>query len=86
MKKRYGQGIKIIYKDTDSLIYDIQIEYIHKDIKKIKDYFDTFDYQRDHELFSQDKNKVIGKFRDKLKGNVLMEPMHLDQNVIHIKR
>ncbi|CAN7940764.1 unnamed protein product [Ixodes pacificus] len=26
MKKRYGEGIKMLYKDTDSLIYVIQTE------------------------------------------------------------
>ncbi|CAN7983239.1 unnamed protein product, partial [Ixodes pacificus] len=74
---KHGGGIKILYEDTDSLIYDIQIEDIYKDIKEMKKYFDTSDYPRDQELFSEDNKKVIGKCNDELNGSVLMKFVEL---------
>ena len=45
IKKIYGEKVKLLFTDTDSLMYEIKTEYFYKDISnEIKDKFDTSDY------------------------------------------
>ena len=64
---------EIVLYDTDSFFLNIYTNDVYEDMKPIKDHFDTSDYPRDHYLHSNDNKKVIGKFKDELKGNCMSE-------------
>ena len=71
MKKKYENNAKLLYTDTDSLIYKIQTEDFYKDISgDVDKWFDTSDYPT--ELSSVIRTgvnkKVIGKFKDETGG------------------
>ena len=73
LKARYGENVRLLYTDTDSLIVHVQTEDIYADMKKNLDEYDTSNYPADHPLFSNTNKKVIGKFKDELGGKVMTE-------------
>ena len=73
MMKYGAQKAKLLFTDTDSLTYHIQMEDIYQDMKQDQDLFDTSEYPTDHFLHSTVNKKVIGKFKDETAGDPVME-------------
>lgn len=75
MKKRYNDKCRLKYQDTDSGFYEIETEDLYKDLSEngLKEHFDFSDYPENHPLYSMENKKVIGKFKDELNGNLLIE-------------
>ena len=48
LKERYGDKIKLLYTDTDSLIISINTKDFYEDMKDMIDEFDTSDYRKDN--------------------------------------
>ena len=62
---------KLLFTDTDSLMYELNTEDFYKDIKDdIKTRFDTSDYPQGHEsgILAGVNKKVIGLFKDEVAG------------------
>src|SRR5436190_1550847 len=64
MRARYGNKIKLLYTDTDSLCYEIETEDLYADLEEMRDHFDFHKYQPDHPLYSDANRMVVGKFKD----------------------
>ena len=73
LKARYGNKIRLLNTDTDSLIVKVDTEDIYADMSLNADLYDTSNYPAHHPLFSTANKKVIGKFKDELGGKVLTE-------------
>ena len=76
IKQKYGDKAKLLFTDTDSLMYEIQTEDFYKDISvDVKDRFDTSDYSPNHPSGKPSglNKKVIGIFRDEAGGKVIDE-------------
>jgi len=73
IKPMYGDKVKLLFTDTDSLCYEVETEDVYKDMEKIKDQLDTSDYHPDHPLFNTVNAKVIGKMKDETAG---VPPLH----------
>ena len=43
IKKEYGSRAKLLFTDTDSLTYEIEMEDVYKDLWKRKELFDNSD-------------------------------------------
>ena len=69
--KKMFKDVKALYTDTDSLILHIKDRNIYEIMHNNKAEFDFSDYPREHNLYSSENKKVIGKFKDELNG-VLM--------------
>ncbi|KAE9523040.1 hypothetical protein AGLY_016671 [Aphis glycines] len=74
IKKKYGNRVRLLYTDTDSLILEIKTDDFYQDIKINLDHFDTSDYPKDniYDLPLVNK-KVLDKFKDELNGKVMTE-------------
>ncbi|KAE9521648.1 hypothetical protein AGLY_017944 [Aphis glycines] len=74
IKKKYGNRVRLLYTDTDSLILEIKTDDFYQDIKINLDHFDTSDYPKDniYDLPLVNK-KVLGKFKDELNGKIMTE-------------
>ena len=73
LKKNYGDNIRLLYTDTDSLIVKVDTEDIYADMSLNADLYDTSNYSPGHPLFSTANKKIIGKFKDELGGQLLTE-------------
>ena len=64
LQRYFGQeNIQLHYMDTDSFILSVNTKNIIKDLRNLEDIFDFSNLDKNHELFSNKNNKVIGKFK-----------------------
>ena len=76
IKKKYGDNAKLLFTDTDSLMYKIRTEDFYDDIKgDVKDRFDTSDYPSNHPsgIPTGCNKKVLGMFKDEAGGKIIDE-------------
>ena len=76
IKPKYGDKAKLLFTDTDSLMYEIQTEDFYKDISgDVKDRFDTSDYPENHPsgIPTGINKKVLGMFKDEAGGKNIIE-------------
>ena len=73
IKARYNNYAKLLFKDRDSLIYEIETDDIYEDSYEDKDLFDFSDYSKDSKFFDPFNKKVVGKIKDELKGKIISE-------------
>ena len=74
IKPKYGENVRLLFTDTDSLMYEIKTEDFYKDMTPYcKEWFDTSNYPKDHPLYSDLNKKVIGKMKDECGGKKISE-------------
>ena len=76
IKPKYGEKAKLLFTDTDSLMYEIETEDFYKDISEdVKDRFDTSDYPENHPsgIPTGINKKVLGMFKDEAAGKIIIE-------------
>ena len=76
IKSKYGDKAKLLFTDTDSLMYEIETEDFYKDISgDVKDRFDTSDYPENHPsgIPTGINKKVLGKMKDEAAGKIIKE-------------
>ena len=76
MKPKYENKVKLLFRDTDSLAYEIKTEDFYKDIScDVLARFDTSNFPKDHiSGFPNDWNKnVVGMMRDEVGGKIIEE-------------
>ena len=71
LKPLYGDKIRMLYTDTDSLIVHVETEDVYADMMLDSDLYDTSNYATDHPLYSSANKKIIGKFKDELGGKIM---------------
>ena len=72
VKRTYGAKAKLLFTDTDSLMYHIEADDVYGDMART-DLFDLSNYPRDHPLYSDRNRKVLGKFKDEAAGIPIVE-------------
>ena len=76
IKPMYKDKAKLLFTDTDSLMYEIETEDFYKDISgDVKDRFDTSDYPDNQPsgIPTGINKKVLGMFKDEATGNSIKE-------------
>ena len=76
IKPKYGDKAKLLFTDTDSLMYEIETEDFYKDISgDVKDRFDMSDYPENHPsgIPTGINKKVLGMFKDEAGGKNIKE-------------
>ena len=83
MKRKYDEkSLKLLYMDTDSLVYDIKTEDFYKDIAEdVETRFDTSGYVPGRPLPIEKNKKVIGLMKDELGGKIMKEFISLRPNM-----
>ena len=74
IKPKYGEKAKLLFTDTDSLMYEIETDDFYKDISPdVRDKFDTSNYPKDHPsgIETGANKKVIGMFKDEAGGLII---------------
>ena len=76
IKPMYGDKAKLLFTDTDRLMYEIETEDFYKDISgDVKNRFDTSDYPNNHPsgIPTGCNKKVLGMFKDEAMGKSIKE-------------
>ena len=76
IKPKYGENVKLLFTDTDSLANEIQTKDFYRDISSdVKSKFDTSNYPKDHPsgILTGVNKKVIGMFKDEASGKQIAE-------------
>ena len=71
--KKYGNNVKLLFTDTDSLCYEIKTYDAYKDFFADKDRFDNSDYSKESPFYFDGNKKVIGKMKDEAAGIPITE-------------
>ncbi|XP_060860185.1 LOW QUALITY PROTEIN: uncharacterized protein LOC132937380 [Metopolophium dirhodum] len=74
MQRHYGDKIKLMYTDTDSLIYHIQTDDFYADLAtnhNLLDRMDTANLPTDHQCYVVSRKKSPGYFSDEVYGNII---------------
>ena len=58
VKFKYGDEAKLLFTDTDSLCYHIQMEDVYKDMQEDQDHLDNSDYPQNH-MFHSNRKKLF---------------------------
>ena len=76
IKPKYGEKAKLLFTDTDSLMYEIETDDFYKDIfPDVRDKFDTSNYPKDHPsgIETGVNKKVTGMFKNEAGGLIISE-------------
>ena len=76
IKIKYGDKVKLLFADTDSLAYEIKTNDFYKDFNPdIEKRFDTSNYPTNHPsgIKTELNNKVLGMFKDEAGGKQIVE-------------
>ena len=73
IKPLYLENAKLLFTDTDSLMYEITMEDVCKDFYERKGLFDNIDYPEDSIYYFKENKKVIGKMNDETSGVPIVE-------------
>jgi hypothetical protein len=81
--KEFENSYKLLYQDTDSLVYKIEHHDLYDWIKNNKQHFDLSDSYRP-DLKDNLNKKVIGKFKDEMNSLIIKESTALNPKVYSI--
>ena len=65
--------VKLLFTDTDSLVYEIRDGNVYEQCFKDKELFDFSGYDKDSVYYCDSNKKKLGKMKDKLNGNKIDE-------------
>ena len=70
---KYGCCAKLLFKDTDSLVYQIETDDVYVGLYEDRGMFDFSDYPKDLRLYDVVNIKVIDKMKDEVPENIINE-------------
>ena len=72
VKPKYGERAKLCYTDTDSFIMHTKTKDFYEEIAPdVEERFDTSNYTVDRPLPKGKNKKVLGRFKDELRGKIM---------------
>ena len=72
-KNKYGNKSRLLFIDTDSLMYEIEIENVYDDFSKNKEMFDFSNYSAKSIYYADSNALVVGKMKDETGGVAIEE-------------
>lgn len=77
LKSKYGDNIKLILSDTDSLMFQVFTDDVYQDLLGMKDVMDMSPYSVRSGLHDATNKKVIGMMSDEKPDQVISEVVAL---------
>ena len=77
IKNKYGNNWRLLFTDTDSLMYEIKTGDIYEDFSNNKEMFDFSNYSTKSKYYDNSNNLVIGKIKDETAGVAIEEFVRL---------
>ena len=73
IKNKYDNKLKLLFTDTDSLMYEIKTEDANEDFSSHKEMFDFSNYSIKSKYYDGSNKLVIGKMKDQTGGDAIEE-------------
>ena len=73
IKNEYDNKSKLLFTDTDSLMYEIKTVDVHEDFSSNKEMFDFSNYSTKSKYYDNSNKLVIGKMKDETRGAAIEE-------------
>ena len=73
MRPLFDKKARVMYRDTDSLFYEIETDDIYKNLAQVNHILDLSDYPKNHHLHIVLSKKVSLKISDELNGDIVLE-------------
>ena len=73
IKNIYDNKSKLLFTDTDTLMYEIKTEDVYEDFSNHKEIFDFSNYWAKSKYYDDSKKLVIGKMKDQIGGAAIEE-------------
>lgn len=67
------KNIKLLFSDTDSLLFSFKTENRFNDMKKLDYIFDFSNYDEKHFMYNDCHKNKLGYFKDEMQGNDILE-------------
>ena len=68
IKNKYGNNSRLLFTDTDSVMYEIKTEDIYKDFSNNRKMFDFSNYSTKSKYFDNRNKFVVRKMKDEIAG------------------
>ena len=68
IKNKYGNDSRLLFTDTDSLMYEIKTEDFYVDFSSNKEMFDFSNYSTNSKYYNDSNKLVIGEMKDETAG------------------
>ena len=78
---KYGEKSRLLFTDTDSLMYGIKTEYVHEDFSNDKEMFDFSNYSNKSKYYDNPSKLVVGKMKDETAGVAIEEFVGINKGV-----
>ena len=66
---------KLLFTDTESLVYEIKSDNVYKQCFKDRELFDFSGYPKDSMYYDISNKKVLGKMKDELNGSIKLDEL-----------
>ena len=73
IKNKYGNNSRLLFTDTDSLMYEIKTEDVYEDFSNDKEMFDFSNYSTKSKYYDNSNKLVVGKIKDETTGVAIEE-------------
>ena len=73
IKNKYGNNSRLLFTETDSLMYEIKTEDVYEDFSNDKEMFDFSNYSTKSKYYDNSSKLVVGKMRDEIAGVAIEE-------------
>ena len=73
IKNKYGNNSRLLFIETDSLMYEIKTEDVYEDFSKDKEMFDFSNYSAESKYYDESNKLVVGKMKDETGGVAIKE-------------
>ena len=80
IKNKYGNDSRLLFTDTDSLMYEIKIEKVYEDFSNNKKVFDSSNYSTTLKYYDNLNKLVFVKMKDETTGVAIEEFIRLKPN------
>ena len=84
IKKKYPDST-LLFTDTDFLTYQIQTDNVYEDVYADKQLFNFSGYEKESPFYDDENKKVIGKMKDELSGEIIVEFVDLRAKMCCLK-
>ena len=84
INNKYGNTSRILFTNTDRLMYEIETEYVYKDFSSDKEIFHFSNYLPKSKYYDNSNELVVCKIKDETAGVAIEEFVRLKPKIIRI--